>query len=175
MAAPDALIGQTISHYRILEKIGEGGMGLVYKARDLHLDRFVALKLLPMERLADITRRRGFIQGAKLASALKHPKIIHIYDVTEAEGTPFLAMEYVCGQTLSQVIARKGLALNDALKYATQIADALAKAHAAGIVHRDLKPSNVMITEDDLVKILDFGLAKLMEPSRAGNIETRSV
>ena len=174
MAATDALIGQTISHYRILEKIAEGGMGVVYKARDLHLDRFVALKLLPMERLADTTRRRRFIQEAKSASALNHPNIIHIYDVTEAEGTPFLAMEYVCGQTLSQVIARKGLALNDALDYATQIADALAKAHAAGIVHRDLKPSNVMVTEDGLVKILDFGLAKLMEPNCEGDIETRS-
>jgi eukaryotic-like serine/threonine-protein kinase len=174
MANSGTLIGQTISHYRILEKIGEGGMGVVYKARDLHLDRFVALKLLPMERLADTVRRQRFVQEAKAASALNHPNIVHIYDVTEAEGTPFLAMEYVSGRTLGQLIGRRGLPLNDALRYATQIADALAKAHAAGIVHRDLKPSNVMVTEDDLVKILDFGLAKLLEPNREDAIETES-
>jgi serine/threonine protein kinase len=174
MSGIDSLIGQTVSHYRILEKVGEGGMGVVYKARDLHLDRFAALKFLPLEWLADETRRQRFVQEAKSASALNHPNIIHIYDVTEAEGTLFLAMEYVSGRTLSQVIARKGVALNDALKFATQIADALAKAHAAGIVHRDLKPSNIMVTEEGLVKVLDFGLAKLTEPSSEDSIETRS-
>jgi len=174
MADLAPLIGRTLSHFRILEKLGEGGMGVVYKARDLHLDRFVALKLLPVERLADETRRRRFVQEAKSASALNHPNIIHIYDVSEAEGTPFLAMEYVSGRTLTQVMSRKGIALNDALKFATQIADALAKAHDAGIVHRDLKPSNIMITEDGLVKVLDFGLAKLIEPDSEGSIETYS-
>ena len=174
MADSASLIGQTISHYRILEKLGEGGMGVVYKARNLHLDRFVALKLLPLERLADPDRRQRFVQEAKSASALNHPNIIHMYEVNEAEGTPFLAMEYVSGRTLTQVIARKRVALNDALKYASQIADALAKAHAAGIVHRDLKPSNIMVTDDDLVKILDFGLAKLTEPSNEDFLETRS-
>lgn len=174
MADSASLTGQTISHYRILEKLGEGGMGVVYKARDLHLDRFVALKLLPLERLADPDRRQRFVQEAKSASALNHPNIIHMYEVNEAEGTPFLAMEYVSGRTLTQVIARKRVALNDALKYASQIADALAKAHAAGIVHRDLKPSNIMVTDDDLVKILDFGLAKLTEPSNEDSLDTRS-
>lgn len=141
MADSASLIGQTLSHYRILEKVGEGGMGVVYKARDLHLDRFVAVKLLPPEKLADPIRRQRFVQEAKSASALNHPNIIHIYDVSEADGTPFLAMEYVSGWTLNQVMAHKGVALNDTLKFATQIADALAKAHAAGIVHRDLKPT----------------------------------
>jgi serine/threonine protein kinase len=149
-----SLIGQTISHYRILEKVGEGGMAVVYKTHDLHLDRFVALKLLPSEKLADEIRRQRFVLEAKPASALNHPNIIHIYDVTEANGKPFLAMEYVSGRTLSQVIARKGIGLPEALKIATQIADALAKAHAAGIVHRDLKPSNIMVTQDGLVKVL---------------------
>jgi eukaryotic-like serine/threonine-protein kinase len=174
MADSSSLIGQTISHYRILEKVGEGGMGVVYKAHDLHLDRFVALKLLPSEKLADETRRQRFVQEAKSASALNHPNIVHIYDVTEANGKPFLAMEYVSGRTLSQVIARKGIGLHEALKIATQIADALAKAHAAGIVHRDLKPSNIMVTQDGLVKVLDFGLAKLTETNSDDSIETRS-
>jgi serine/threonine-protein kinase len=174
MADSSSLIGQTFSHYRILEKVGEGGMGVVYKAHDLHLDRFVALKLLPSEKLADETRRQRFVQEAKSASALNHPNIIHIYDVTEANGKPFLAMEYVAGRTLSQVIARKGIGLHEALKIATQIADALAKAHAAGIVHRDLKPSNIMVTQDGLVKVLDFGLAKLTETNSEDSIETRS-
>ena len=107
MAEADTLIGQTISHCRILKKVGEGGMGVVYKARDLHLDRLVALKLLPMERLTDTVRRQRFVQKAKAASALNHPNIIHVYDVTEEQGTPFLAMEYVSGRMLSQVIARK--------------------------------------------------------------------
>ena len=174
MADSSSLIGQTISHYRILEKVGEGGMGVVYKAHDLHLDRLVALKLLPSEKLADETRRQRFVQEAKSASALNHPNIIHIYDVTEANGKPFLAMEYVSGRTLSQVIARKGVGLHDALKIATQIADALAKAHAAGIVDSDLKPSNIMVTQDGLVKVLDFGLAKLTETNSEDSIETRS-
>ncbi len=174
MEGKDSLIGQSISHYRILEKIGEGGMGVMYKTRDLHLDRFVALKLLPLESLADVTRRQRFVQEAKSASALNHPNIIHIYDVSEAEGTLFLAMEFVSGRTLSQVIPRNGVALSNALKIAAQIADALAKAHAAGIVHRDLKPSNIMVTEEGVVKVLDFGLAKLTESSAKDSIETQS-
>ena len=102
------MIDQTISHFHIVEKLGEGGMGVVYKARDLHLDRLVALKLLPMERLTDTVRRQRFVKKAKAASALNPPNIIHFYDVTEEQGTPFLAMEYVSGRMLSQVIARKG-------------------------------------------------------------------
>lgn len=159
------MIGNTLAHYRIIEKLGEGGMGVVYKALDTHLDRFVALKLLPPDRLSDAERQRRFVQEAKAASALNHPNIIHVYDIPESDRTHFIAMEYVAGKTLDQVARHKGLPVNEALKYAVQIADALAKAHSAGIVHRDLKPSNIMVTGDGLIKILDFGLAKLMVPA----------
>src|SRR5215831_4834893 len=115
------MIGKTISHYRILEKLGEGGMGVVYKARDTHLDRFVAIKVLPPEKFADPERKRRFVQEAKAASALNHPNIVHIYDIAEADGIQFIAMEYVPGKTLDQVIGRKGLRLTDSLKYGVQI------------------------------------------------------
>jgi serine/threonine protein kinase/Tol biopolymer transport system component len=157
------MIGKTISHYKILEKLGEGGMGVVYKARDTHLDRFVALKILPAEKVADPERRRRFVQEAKAASALNHPHIVTIYDIDEADGVHFIAMEYVDGRTLDQLIPRHGMRLNEALKVAVQVADALAAAHEAGIVHRDLKPGNLMVTEKGQVKVLDFGLAKLTE------------
>ena len=157
------MIGKTLGHYQITEKLGEGGMGVVYKARDTHLDRFVAIKVLPAEKVADPERKRRFVQEAKAASALNHPNIIHIYDIDHAEGTDYIAMEYVAGKTLDQRIGRRGLRLSEALKYAVQIADALAKAHSAGIVHRDLKPTNIMVNEDGVVKVLDFGLAKLTE------------
>jgi len=165
-------IGQTISHYKIIEKIGQGGMGDVYKVRDEHLDRWVAIKVLPREKVADPDRRRRFAQEAKAASALNHPNIIHIYDIISAEGTDFIAMEYVAGKTLDRLIGRKGLRLGEALGYAVQISDALVKAHAAGIVHRDLKPSNIMVNEDGLVKVLDFGLAKLLESEASGDSAT---
>jgi Tol biopolymer transport system component len=138
-------------------------MGLVWKARDTRLDRFVALKTLPAERVADPERKRRFAQEAKSASALNHPNIVHIYDIADADGMQFIAMEYVHGKTLEQLIGRKGLRLNEVLKYALQIADALAKAHSARLIHRDLKPSNIMVTDGGLVKVLDFGLAKLAE------------
>jgi serine/threonine protein kinase len=157
------LTGRAIAHYSIIEKLGEGGMGAVYKARDERLDRFVALKILPAEKMSDPERRRRFIQEAKSASALNHPNIVTIYDIGEADDVHFIAMEYVGGRTLDALIGPKGLPLNDALALAIQIADGLGKAHAAGIVHRDLKPSNIMVTADGLVKILDFGLAKLVE------------
>src|SRR4030042_2550032 len=157
------MIGRTIAHYSIIEKLGEGGMGAVYKARDERLDRFVALKVLPAEKMADPERRRRFEQEAKSASALNHPNIVTIYDIGQADDVHFIAMEYVTGRTLDDRIGPKGLPLNDALALAIQIADGLGKAHAAGIIHRDLKPSNIMITTDGLVKILDFGLAKLVE------------
>src|SRR5215831_11235109 len=155
------MIGKTIAHYKVVGKLGEGGMGVVYKARDLYLDRFLALKLLPPERVADPERKRRFIQEARAASALNHPNIVHIYELGEFEGAQFIAMEYVEGKTLDQLIGQRGLRLEDALKSAVQIADALSWAHSAGIIHRDLKPSNVMVTESGLVKVLDFGLAKL--------------
>ena len=159
------MIGKTLDHYQITEKLGEGGMGVVYKARDTHLDRFVALKILPPEKVSDPDRKRRFIQEAKAASALNHPSIITIYDIDQADGVDFIAMEYVAGKTLDELIPRKGMRLSLALKYAVQIADALARAHGAGIIHRDLKPSNVMVDEHGLVKVLDFGLAKLTETS----------
>jgi eukaryotic-like serine/threonine-protein kinase len=166
------MLGKTISHYRILEKLGEGGMGVVYKVRDTHLDRFVALKILPAERVADPERKRRFVQEAKAASSLNHPHIVTIYDIDEADGVHFIAMEYVAGKTLDQLIPRKGQRMNDTLKLAIQMADALAKAHSAGIVHRDLKPTNVMVSDDGLVKVLDFGLAKLTEVSDSGDEST---
>jgi serine/threonine protein kinase len=169
------MIGRTIAHYQILEKLGEGGMGVVYKARDTHLDRFVAIKVLPPEKVADPERKRRFVQEAKAASALNHPNIITIHDITQQSGIDFIVMEFVPGKTLDELIPRKGGALgarlNKALKVAVQIADALAAAHAAGIIHRDLKPGNVMLTEDGRVKVLDFGLAKLTEIAPFGEDE----
>ncbi|MCX6578053.1 MAG: protein kinase [Candidatus Aminicenantes bacterium] len=159
--------GQTLLHYRILEKIGEGGMGVVYKAFDTHLDRHVAVKVLPPDKVADEERRQRFAQEAKAASALNHPNIVVVHDITEDRGVNFIVMEYVAGKTLDQLVGRKGLKLNEALGYAVQVADGLAKAHSAGIVHRDLKPTNIMVTSDGRIKILDFGLAKLMEEGGA--------
>src|SRR6202163_2639696 len=157
------MIDGTISHYRILDKLGAGGMGVVWKARDTRLDRFVALKFLPAAKMTDPERKRRFVQEARPASALNHPNIITIYDIDQADGADFIAMEFVPGKALDRLIARKGLRLNEALQYAIQVADALAAAHAAGIVHRDLKPGNIMVSENGCVKVLDFGLAKLLE------------
>src|SRR5512137_104484 len=170
------MIGKTLGHYQITDKLGEGGMGVVYKARDTHLDRFAALKVLPPEKVSDPDRKRRFIQEAKAASALNHPSIITIYDIDQADGVDFIAMEYVAGKTLDELIPRKGMRLSLALKYAVQIADALARAHGAGIIHRDLKPSNVMVDEHGLVKVLDFGLAKLTETAgpEAETVSTRT-
>jgi Tol biopolymer transport system component/predicted Ser/Thr protein kinase len=168
------MIGRRLLHYEITEKLGEGGMGVVYKARDAHLDRFVAIKVLPPEKVADAGRKARFAQEAKAASALNHPNIVHVYDISSDDGTDFIAMEYVAGKTLDQIIPRKGMRLNDALKIAVPIADALARAHAAGIVHRDLKPANIMVDEHGLVKVLDFGLAKLTETALGEDEATRT-
>ena len=158
-----SITGQTLLHYRILEKIGEGGMGAVYKAQDTHLDRPLAVKVLPHDKMADSERRQRFVQEAKAASSLNHPNIIVVHDIAADRGLDFIVMEYVEGKTLDQLIGRKGLPLGEALGFAAQIADGLAKAHSAGIVHRDLKPTNIMVTLESRVKILDFGLAKLTE------------
>ena len=166
------LVGKTIGHYLIEEKLGEGGMGVVYKARDTRLDRPVAVKVLPHDKVADSERKRRFIQEAKAASALNHPNIVTIYDIDQAEGVDFLAMEYIDGRTLDDLIGQKGLRLGETLKYAIQVADALTAAHAAGILHRDLKPGNVMVTTKGQIKVLDFGLAKLMEAFPAGEADT---
>ena len=169
------MIGRTLGHYRVLSRLGEGGMGVVYKARDTHLDRFVAVKVLPPEKVADPDRKRRFVQEAKAASALNHPHIVHIYDIDQSDGTDFIAMEYVEGRTLDARIGHHGMRLGEVFKYTVQIADALAKAHSAGIVHRDLKPTNIMVSEDGLVKVLDFGLAKLTEPSLGDEAVTATV
>jgi DNA helicase-2/ATP-dependent DNA helicase PcrA len=154
--------GEWIAHYRILERLGAGGMGTVYKAHDEKLDRLVALKLLTADSLPHEDRRRRFLQEARAASALNHPHILTIYDIGESEGKPFIAMEYIQGETLRQKIANRALSFSDSLDIAGQVAEGLAKAHEHGIVHRDLKPENLMISRDGYAKILDFGLAKLI-------------
>src|SRR5688572_11411605 len=150
-------------------------MGVVYKARDTRLGRFVAIKRLPPNIVADHARKQRFIQEAKAASALSHPNIIHIYDIDHADGVDFIFMEFVPGKTLDTLIPRRGMAFADVLKYAVQIADALAAAHSAGIIHRDLKPGNVMVNEQDVVKVLDFGLAKLNEAVPEERDSTRTL
>jgi serine/threonine protein kinase len=157
------MIGRTLGPYRIEAKLGEGGMGVVYRALDSRLDRPVAIKILRSDAAVTNERKRRFIQEAKAASALNHPHIVHIYDIGETDGVAYIAMEFVAGKTLDRLIGKTGLPLRDTLKYGIQIADALARAHAAGIVHRDLKPSNIVVGDDGRVKLLDFGLAKLTE------------
>ena len=159
------MTGSTVGHYEIHEKLGEGGMGVVYRARDVLLNRSAALKFLPTDNAGQTEpeeKRRRFVQEAQSASALNHPNIITIYEVAKAGDRDFIAMELVQGQPLDKMIGRKPLPLNTAIACGIQIADALAAAHAAGIVHRDLKPGNVMVGDSGRVKVLDFGLAKLM-------------
>ncbi len=160
------MIGRTISHYHITEKLGQGGMGVVYKAQDTRLDRIVALKFLPHHLSADEAANKRFIHEAKAASALNHPNICTIYDIGETEeGRLYLAMEYIEGETLKAKVARGPLEVEEALDYTLQVARGLSKAHAAGIVNRDVKPANVMVTGDGVVKIVDFGLAKVVDVS----------
>ena len=154
--------GTRLGPYDIDGLLGEGGMGVVYKARDRRLKRDVAIKVLPPEFAADAGRLRRFEQEAQAASALNHPNIATIYGLDVQDGTTFIAMEYVPGRTLAATIPRNGLNVNQALRYAVQIADALARAHGGGVIHRDLKPGNIMVTPDDRVKLLDFGIAKLV-------------
>ncbi|MGI8639023.1 MAG: protein kinase domain-containing protein [Pyrinomonadaceae bacterium] len=163
--------GDSLGRYRILRKLGAGGMGEVYLAHDTKLERSVALKVLPSDVASNEERMRRFTQEAKAAAALNHPNIAHIYEIGESGGTRFIAMEFVDGVTLYEKIHREKTPLRKLLKYLMQTAEGLAKAHAAGIVHRDLKPDNIMIARDDYAKILDFGLAKLIEPPRASGAE----
>ncbi len=156
----------TIAHYRIISKLGAGGMGEVYLAQDTKLDRKVALKVLPADVASHQDRMERFIREAKSAAALNHPNIAHIHEIGEHDGIHFIVMEFVDGVTLREKIHRDRVPLSKLLKYLIQVAEGLSKAHAAGIVHRDLKPDNIMITRDDYAKILDFGLAKLVEPQR---------
>lgn len=170
-----AVVGQIAGHYQVHEKLGQGGVGEVYRARDTRLNRFVAIKALPPDRVTDPERRARFIQEARAASALNHPNIVTIHDIVTENGCDFIVMEYIAGDTLAGKIAHKELRLPQTLKYAAQIADALARAHAAGIVHRDLKPSNIMIAEDGTAKVLDFGLAKLRGPASAADEATVTI
>ncbi len=158
-----SMITRTISHYEVLSEIGEGGMGVVYRAVDNRLGRPVAVKLLKNEAAFDRESKRRFVQEARAASALNHPHIVTIYDIGQDAGVDFIAMEYVAGASLASIIGQRRLSIDDALKYAVQIADALSTAHAAGILHRDLKPANVMVSDKGSTKVLDFGLAKLTE------------
>ena len=155
------MIGRTITHYRIIEKLGGGGMGVVYKAEDIRLRRFVALKFLPEEIAKDAQALARFRREAQAASALNHPNIVVLHDISMDSGTDFLVMEYVQGQTLENLIPSDGLPFDMVTEYGVQIASALAAAHSAGIVHRDIKPANIMVTHDNHIKVLDFGIAKL--------------
>ncbi len=155
------MIGRTLSHYQVIEKLGEGGMGVVYKARDLELGRLVALKLLSGQAAADPERRRRFLQEARAASALNHPNIITIYEIGHADGLDFIVMEYVDGPPLRARIPPHGMPVKEAVPVAAQIASALGRAHEAGIIHRDVKPANILLTSTGTVKVVDFGLAKL--------------
>src|SRR6185369_15835379 len=163
---PSLVPHQRLDHYEIRSLLGKGGMGEVYLAEDLRLHRKVALKILPAEVAANQDRMRRFEQEAAAAAALNHPYIAHIYEIGECESAHFIAIEHIDGDTLRHKIHRDKAPLQKLLKYLTQVAEGLTKAHGAGIVHRDLKPDNIMITRDDYAKILDFGLAKLMEPQR---------
>ena len=159
------MIGCTLDHYCIESKLGEGGMGVVYKSRDTHSTAWWLSKFSLLSKVADPVRKQRFFREAKAASALNHANIVTIHEIRSVDGVDFIVMEYIRGQTLGELIAAKGMRPPQVLRFAVQIAEGLAKAHGAGIIHRDLKPSNLMVTDDGRIKILDFGLAKLLEPS----------
>ena len=166
------MVGQTISHYKILEQLGAGGMGEVWKAADLKLERQVALKFLAPHLVSDPEIHKRFEREAKAAASLNHPNICHVYEIDEADGKAFLAMELVKGESLEALIEKGPVALEDALDLARQLAEGLREAHNNGIVHRDIKPANALVTPDGLVKILDFGLALLTEGSKLTQLDT---
>src|SRR5437762_9058718 len=155
--------GTHLGRYEIRAQIGEGGMGEVYLAQDTKLDRKVALKILPADVAAHLDRMKRFVQEAKAASALNHPKIITIYEIDETDSGHFIATEFIAGETLRERALKTPFKLGESLDIAMQIASALSAAHAAGIIHRDIKPENIMVRRDGYVKVLDFGLAKLTE------------
>jgi len=168
--------GTQLGHYEIQSLLGVGGMGEVYRARDTRLNRSVALKILPPVVAADPSRRARFEQEARAASALNHPNILSVYDIGEQEGSAYIVSELVEGETLREIIGRGPLPVSKVLDISSQVAAALAAAHAAGIVHRDIKPENIMVSRDGFAKILDFGLAKQTAPaSAASDDETRTI
>ena len=158
-------VGQTIRHFEVLERIGEGGMGEVFKARDVSLGRSVALKALKPGVMTDMARDR-FLREARVASSLNHPNIVTVFEAFTEGDTDFIAMELITGRTLDQVIHDKPLSVREVLEFGLQIADALTAAHRADVVHRDLKPGNIMVTDDRVIKVLDFGIAKSSFPMR---------
>ena len=170
----ELLPNTTLSHYRIISKIGAGGMGEVYLAQDTKLDRKVALKILPADLAANQDRMRRFVQEAKAASSLNHPNIITIHEIDQTDSRHFIAMEFVDGETLRELMKSAPMTIGELLDVAILIASALSAAHAANIVHRDIKPENIMLRKDGIVKVLDFGLAKLTERPPLDSVDTEA-